>query len=108
MTPLAVGGRLGAILADRVTAGRRSTGATHLRYASLGMDPVVTTRAIPADASTRPQALLWTPDRRGALLFPAPGHVLLAGTRPPFPASPTRPGRGVGPERTSNEEQEWI
>ncbi|NEB91918.1 hypothetical protein [Streptomyces bauhiniae] len=33
VTPLAVGERLGAILADRVTAGCRSTGATRLRYA---------------------------------------------------------------------------
>ncbi|MFJ3663208.1 hypothetical protein ACIPPM_22395 [Streptomyces sp. NPDC090119] len=83
VTPLAVGERLGEILADRVTAGCRSTGATHLRYASLGAGaPVVTTRAVPADAATRPPTLLWTPDRQGALLFPAPGHALLAGTRP--------------------------
>ncbi|MFG3198020.1 hypothetical protein ACGFYT_17965 [Streptomyces sp. NPDC048208] len=82
VTPLPVGERLGAVLADRVTAGCRSTGATHLRYAPLGADPVVTTRAIPADAATHPSTLLWTPDHQGALLFPAPGHVLLAGTKP--------------------------
>ncbi|MER8029071.1 hypothetical protein ABTZ78_08930 [Streptomyces bauhiniae] len=81
VTPLAVGERLGAILADRVTAGCRSSGVTHLRYAPLGADPAVTTRAIPADAATRPSTLLWTPDNQGALLFPAPGHVLLAGTK---------------------------
>ncbi|MEV7199786.1 hypothetical protein [Streptomyces griseoluteus] len=45
------------------------------------MDLVLTTRVIPADASSRPSTLLWTPDRQGALLFPTPGHVLLAGTR---------------------------
>ncbi|MFI9393009.1 hypothetical protein ACIG53_19205 [Streptomyces bauhiniae] len=82
MAPLAVGERLGAALADRVTAGCRSTGATHLRYAPLGVDPLVTTRVIPADAATRPSTLLWTPDHQGALLFPAPGYVLLAGTKP--------------------------
>ncbi|MER7308670.1 colicin immunity domain-containing protein [Streptomyces griseoluteus] len=42
----------------------------------------MTTRAIPADAATRPPTLLWTPDRHAALLFPVPGHVLLAGTKP--------------------------
>lgn len=82
VTPLAAGDRLGAIPADRVTAGCRSTGATHLRYAPLGADPVVTTRAIPADAATGPSTLLWTPAHQGALLFPAPGYVLLAGTDP--------------------------
>ncbi|MFG3047281.1 hypothetical protein ACGFZR_20415 [Streptomyces sp. NPDC048241] len=82
VTPLAVGDRLGATLADRVTAGCRSTGATHLRYAPLGVDPVVTTRAVPADAATRPPTLLWTPDGQGVLLFPSSGHALLAGTRP--------------------------
>ncbi|TGN74825.1 hypothetical protein E5083_21915 [Streptomyces bauhiniae] len=82
VTPLTAGERLGAILADRVMAGCRSTGATHLRYAPLGADPIVTTSAIPADVTTRPSTLLWTPDHQGALLFPAPGHVLLAGTKP--------------------------
>ncbi|MEU9920450.1 hypothetical protein AB0H51_03850 [Streptomyces griseoluteus] len=82
VTPFAGGDRLGAMLADRVTAGCSSTGATHLRYAPLGVDPAVTTRPTPADAATRPATLLWTSDRQGALLFPAPGYVLLAGTKP--------------------------
>ncbi|MFG3123694.1 hypothetical protein ACGFYO_17000 [Streptomyces sp. NPDC048201] len=75
VTPLAVGERLGVILAGRVTAGCRSTGATHLRYAPLGVDPLVTTRAIPADAATHRSTLLWTPDHQGALLFPAPAFA---------------------------------
>ncbi|MGA5729556.1 hypothetical protein ACPCI1_13010 [Streptomyces seoulensis] len=80
VTPLAAGDRLGAIVADRVTAGCRSTGATHLRYTPLGVDPVVTTHGVPADVATRPPTLLWTPDHQAALLFPSPGHTLLAGT----------------------------
>lgn len=36
----------------------------------------------PADAATRPHTFIWTPDRQGAVLFPAPGYALLAGTEP--------------------------
>ncbi|MEV8043936.1 hypothetical protein ACF06D_18100 [Streptomyces griseoluteus] len=58
VSPLGVGDRLDATVADRVTAGCRATGATHLRCAPLGVHPVVPTRTIPADAATRSPTLL--------------------------------------------------
>ncbi|MEU4110410.1 hypothetical protein [Streptomyces sp. NPDC027717] len=83
VTPLHVGERLDATQAARLTAGARAIGATHLLYASLGEeDPAVTTRETPADAATLPHTFIWTPDRQGAVLFPAPGYALLAGTEP--------------------------
>ncbi|MEW2318748.1 hypothetical protein [Streptomyces bauhiniae] len=83
MIPIAVGERLDATQARRLTTGCEAIGATHLRYAALGTEPLaVITRELPAAASVRPLTLLWTPDHQAALLFPAPGHALLAGTKP--------------------------
>lgn len=83
VTPLPVGERLEATQAARLTAGARAIGAADLLYAPLGEDdPAVTTREATADAATRHPVLIWTPDRQGAVLFPAPGYALLAGTEP--------------------------
>ena len=83
VTPLPVGERLDATQAARLTAGARAIGAADLLYAPLGEDdPAVTTREATADAAARPPVLIWTPDRQGAVLFPAPGYALLAGTEP--------------------------
>ncbi|MFD8296594.1 hypothetical protein ACFV13_10275 [Streptomyces bauhiniae] len=83
MTPIPVGERLDATQARRLAAGCEAIGTTHLRHAALGTGATaITTRNLPADASVRPPTLLWTPDHQAALLFPSPGHALLAGSTP--------------------------
>ncbi|MBL1109631.1 hypothetical protein JK361_34485 [Streptomyces sp. 5-8] len=85
VTPVSVGTQLDAALSRRVTAGSRAVGASHVVCAELAGTgaPVIRAIQLPvwADrADIGPPSLLWTPRRDGAVLFPEPGYVLVAGT----------------------------
>jgi hypothetical protein len=86
-TPVPVGPRLDAALGRRITAGCRAVGASHIACADLSGtgEPPVRTIRLPLGAESpgvRPPALLWTPDKQGAVLFPETGYALVAGTSP--------------------------
>ncbi|WP_405552017.1 colicin immunity domain-containing protein [Streptomyces sp. NBC_01171] len=101
VAPLAAGSRLDAALAHRMTAGCRAVGASRVMWAPLDVDePVARSSGLPLEAATlnvRPPSLLWTPGLEGAILFPASGYVLAAGTAP-FMASAV--GEGIDEART--------
>ncbi|MFS4091281.1 hypothetical protein [Streptomyces sp. AF1A] len=85
VAPISAGARLGTALGHRITAGCRAVEASHVACADLsGTDErVVRSIRLPFDsdsAEVHPPSLLWTPDQQGAVLFPEPGYVLVAGT----------------------------
>lgn len=86
VAPVPVGAQIDAASARRITAGCRAVEASHLLGARLADTPGATTgttsRLSPPEDCTgvRPPFLLCTPDMQGAVLFPAAGHMLIAGT----------------------------
>ncbi|MFI8325506.1 hypothetical protein [Streptomyces sp. NPDC085529] len=74
--PLPAGGRIDAALARRITAGCGTVGATHVVATPSGARPHTTLAGVPL----HPPLLLRTPDAQGAVLFPAPGYALIAGS----------------------------
>ncbi|WP_426568398.1 hypothetical protein [Streptomyces canus] len=82
VAPVPVGAQIDTALARRNTAGCRAVGATHILATSLADTPGAISR-LPADADCtgiRPPVLLRTPESQGAVLFPAEGYALIAGT----------------------------
>ncbi|MDX2291169.1 MULTISPECIES: colicin immunity domain-containing protein [Streptomyces] len=74
--PLPAGGRIDAMLARRITAACRTVGATHV----LATPPSARPHGPLEGAPLRPPLLLRTPDAQGAVLFPAAGYALIAGS----------------------------
>ncbi|WP_244336578.1 colicin immunity domain-containing protein [Streptomyces seoulensis] len=101
VVPLPVGPQWDADLARRMTAGCRAVGASRVLWAALDVDePVAQSSALPLEAAApnvRPPSLLWAPGLEGAVLFPASGYALVAGTAP-FMAAAV--GEGIDEGRT--------
>lgn len=87
VAPVPASTHLDAAMIRRIEAGCRAVGTQHI----LDAPPTAVThgasaRAVPRRptetglAGTTPPAILCTPDLQGAVLFPAPGYTLIAGT----------------------------
>lgn len=86
VAPIPVGVQIDAASTRRITAGCRAVGASHLLGTSLADIPDATADAISRLSPLRdctgihPPFVLCTPDVRGAVLLPAAGYMLIAGT----------------------------
>ncbi|MGW1928846.1 colicin immunity domain-containing protein [Streptomyces sp. NPDC001919] len=87
VAPFPAGSRLDAAVMRRIEAGCRAVGTSYMldtSAAALAHDTSGTqqsSRTAEAGlAALSPPAALYTPDLQGAVLFPEPGYVLIAGT----------------------------
>ncbi|MFD6884869.1 hypothetical protein [Streptomyces sp. NPDC059957] len=86
VVPVPAGARIDAALSGRIAAGCRAVGASSVLASHLAEEPGSAggTRSLPAGRTEgtdiHPPFLLRTPDLQGAVLFPGPGHALIAGT----------------------------
>ncbi|WP_157848304.1 hypothetical protein [Streptomyces exfoliatus] len=86
VTPVPAGTHLDVAVIRRIEAGCRAVGAQHILDAPPAAAAHGTSAAVPRQptetglAGTAPPAVLYTPDLRGAVLFPEPGYTLIAGT----------------------------
>ncbi|MEU3772353.1 hypothetical protein AB0F11_03875 [Streptomyces sp. NPDC032472] len=86
VAPVPAGPQLDAAVARRIAAGCRAVGAPYVLAANLADSPGAitgTTSRLSTDTQgldIHPPFMLCTPDLQGAVLFPAPGYALIAGT----------------------------